>query len=161
MHVSKCRKELAKHQKTLQNKNRLKISAHLSYFCFWNTGHVSRELILFTILLNAIYQIYNINAERWVWSCSLLMQQRLLPILQLKQRSLPGLRTDQEEHHNIVPLQSLVHKHPEEQHWLQSTIVKEEISSRKYNSTLRKVGVKRHTKLIKWAEGAKQFPSIS
>uniref|UniRef100_A0A0A9EY19 Small nuclear ribonucleoprotein LSM1 n=1 Tax=Arundo donax TaxID=35708 RepID=A0A0A9EY19_ARUDO len=38
------------------------------------------------------------------------------PILQLKQHSLPGSRTGQEEHHNIVPLQLLVHKHPEEQH---------------------------------------------
>lgn len=56
------------------------------------------------------------------------MQQRLLPILRLKQRSPPGLRTDQEEHHNIVPPQSLVHKHPEEQHLLQSIIVKEKIS---------------------------------
>lgn len=48
------------------------------------------------------------------------MQQRLLPILQLKQRSLPGSHKDQEEHHNIVPQQSLVRKHPEEQHWLRS-----------------------------------------
>jgi hypothetical protein len=56
------------------------------------------------------------------------MQQRSLPILQLKQHSLPVSHTDQEEHHNIAPQQLLVHKHPEEQHLLQSKIMKQNIN---------------------------------
>jgi len=62
-----------------------------------------------------------------------LMQQRSLPILQSKQHSLPVSHIDQEEHHNIAPQQLLVHKHPEEQHLLQSKIKKQNINGRKYN----------------------------